>query len=146
MKLEDVPLGLIRQFERGHTPADEPLGLQEAAYAAWKDSGGQVLQAAEDFGSWAIVELMGHVRLAGRISEVEKFGTKLGRIDVPVDGGPAITQYFSGSSVYRITPVTEAVARQVALRNKPEPVSPWDFPKQLAAHGLFNGVDGEDDQ
>lgn len=28
--------------------------------------------------SWAIVELMGHVRIAGRITEEERFGAKLG--------------------------------------------------------------------
>lgn len=33
--------------------------------------------------TWAIVELMGHVRLAGRLSEEEKFGSKLGRLDIP---------------------------------------------------------------
>lgn len=34
---------------------------------------------------WAILELMGHVRLSGRVSEEERFGCKLGRIDVPVE-------------------------------------------------------------
>src|SRR5687768_8629685 len=33
--------------------------------------------------AWAIVELMGHVRLAGRLTEEEKFGTKMGRLDIP---------------------------------------------------------------
>lgn len=36
-----------------------------------------------DVVEWGIVELMGHVRLAGRVSEVERFGAKLGRIDIP---------------------------------------------------------------
>ncbi len=40
---------------------------------------------AEPF--WAVLELMGHVRLAGRISEEERFGSKIGRIDVPADKG-----------------------------------------------------------
>jgi DnaJ-class molecular chaperone len=93
---------------------------------------------------------MGHVRLAGRISEEERFGTKMGRIDVPrrdkcpdctgpdqaignmhlqcptckgsglLDG--FTTQYFSGGSIYRLTPCTEEVARAVAARSEPEPV------------------------
>lgn len=115
---------------------------------------------------WAIVELMGHVRLAGRLTEEEKFGTKMGRLDIPAEvtcptcGGsgngeistgpdPAndpcagclgkgqvpgfVTQMFGGGSVYRITVVTEEVARHVAKGTSPEPVRPWDFPKQLAA-------------
>lgn len=35
--------------------------------------------------TWAVVELMGHVRLAGRLSEVERFGGKLARLDVPIE-------------------------------------------------------------
>jgi hypothetical protein len=81
--------------------------------------------------SWAIVELMGHVRLAGKLTEEEHFGGKLGRIDIP-DGEGFITQFFGAGSVYRITLVTEAVARQVSRQTAPAPVSPWDFPKQIA--------------
>ena len=32
--------------------------------------------------TWAIVELMGHVRVAGFVTEEERFGVKLGRIDI----------------------------------------------------------------
>ncbi len=88
---------------------------------------------------WAIVELMGHVKLAGRLTEEEKFGAKMGRIDIPIDPPPLldcdpefVTQWFGGNSVYRITIVTEQVARDVAKKSRPEPVSPWDYPKQLA--------------
>ncbi len=35
------------------------------------------------FESWAVVELMGHVRMAGRVTEEERFGSKMGRIDIP---------------------------------------------------------------
>lgn len=85
---------------------------------------------------WAKVELMGHVTLAGRLSEVERFGTKLGRVDIPTAEGGFITQFFGGSSVYRITPVAEAVARDIARRIAPAPVSPWDYPQQLPAAAL----------
>ena len=81
---------------------------------------------------WAIVELMGHVRLAGKLTEEEKFGSKLGRLDIP-DGAGYITQFFGGGSVYRITVVTEAVARETSKRTTPAPVSPWNYPKQIAA-------------
>lgn len=81
---------------------------------------------------WAVVELMGHVRLAGRVSEEEKFGGKLGRLDIPMPDGTFVTQYFGAGSVYRITLVTEQVARDVAKRSTHEPVSAWDYPNQLA--------------
>lgn len=68
---------------------------------------------------WAIVELMGHVRMAGRVSEEQRFGVTLGRMDVPdVAAGAAPdavarTQLFSGSSIYRVTYCTEDAARAV---------------------------------
>lgn len=86
---------------------------------------------SEEPAVWAIVELMGHVRLAGRLTEEEKFGAKMGRLDIPSEDG-FVTQLFGGGSVYRITIVTEAVARHVCKQSSPAPVSPWDFPKQLA--------------
>jgi hypothetical protein len=110
---------------------------------------------------WAIVELMGHVKLAGRLTEEEKFGAKMGRLDIPThekcecpnasrtnvmeqtvecskcDGSgfvkSFVSQYFGGGSVYRITIVTEEVARHVNRQTSPAPVSPWDFPKQLTS-------------
>src|SRR5262245_6355038 len=88
-------------------------------------------QHTEQPPQWAVVELMGHVRLAGRLTEEEKFGTKMGRLDIPLQDGTFITQYFGGASVYRITYVSEDVARHVAKQEAPAPVSPWDFPKVL---------------
>jgi hypothetical protein len=85
--------------------------------------------SAESFDSWAILELMGHVKMAGRVSEEERFGSKLGRIDVPTDGDAFVTVYFGASSVYRLTVVSEEAARAVARGNKPRPVHQWELPK-----------------
>lgn len=138
----EIPAFMRERFENGHVPMDEPPGFEERWYAEWKAAGGKVKQkqtATEE--TWAILELMGHVRLAGKISEVERFGSKMGRIDIP-DGEGWITQFFGGGSVYRITFVTEAVARHTAKSTAPAPVSPWDFPKQLT---VYNERDEEDD-
>ena len=83
------------------------------------------------YDGWAILELMGHVRLAGRITEESHFGVALGRIDIP-NGDTFTTQYFGGSSIYRLTPTTEEIARSVALHNQPEPVRMWELPKARA--------------
>ena len=93
---------------------------------------------------WAIVELMGHVRLAGKLSEEEKFGSKIGRLDIPQEEG-FITQYFGGGSVYRITIVTEAVARHECRKTTYAPVSAWDFPKMIAAPKPVDDGDCDDD-
>lgn len=84
------------------------------------------------FDQWAILELMGHVRTAGRVTEEEHFGAKLGRIDVPQADGKYVTQLFGGASVYRLTLVSEEAARAVALANKPHPVQSWEMPKAIA--------------
>lgn len=78
------------------------------------------------FDQWAIVELMGHVRMSGRVTEVELFGHKIGRIDIPNDDG-FTTHFFGGGSLYRMTPTTEEIARAVASRNQPEPVHQWEL-------------------
>jgi hypothetical protein len=96
--------------------------------------------------TWAIVELMGHVRIGGRLTEEERFGVKMGRLDVP-NGDAFVTQFFGGASVYRITIVSEEAARAVAVRTA-APVQPWELPK-LPAHSLardaFDNPESEDD-
>lgn len=99
----------------------------------------------QDAETWAIVELMGHVKVAGRLSEEEKFGSKLGRIDIPTAEGGFLTQFFGGGSVYRITFVSEQVARDVARRNTAAPVASWDYPKQLTAAPSPSMFDHDDD-
>lgn len=84
-------------------------------------------QAPEQFDQWAILELLGHVRVAGRVTEEERFGTKMGRIDIPTEGGTFTTQYFGGGSVYRLTPTTEEIAREVARSSQPRPVAQWEL-------------------
>lgn len=98
--------------------------------------------------TWAIVELMGHVRMAGRLTEEEHFGAKLGRLDIP-DGFGFKTQFFGGSSVYRITPCTEEVARLVAKKTDVAPVHAWELPKLTApgsTHPEGERWDDEDNQ
>lgn len=82
----------------------------------------------QSFDSWAIVELMGHVRMAGRVTEEERFGSKVGRIDIPKDDG-FTTVYFTAGSIYRLTAVSEEMARAVAKGSQPRPVHQWELPK-----------------
>ena len=80
---------------------------------------------------WAIVELMGHVRMAGRVSEEEHFGGKLGRIDIPATDGTFVTQFFGAGSVYRVTIVSEDAARVAARGSQIEPVHPWELSRAI---------------
>ena len=83
----------------------------------------------ERFESWAVVDLLGHKRLAGKVSEENRFGTVVGRIDIPKPDGGFTTVYFSGASIYQMTPCTEEVARAAAKGSQPEPVHAWEMPK-----------------
>lgn len=86
-------------------------------------------EKTETFEGWAILELMGHRRLAGYVTEQEIAGAGMLRIDVPGDNdGVHATHFYSPSSLYCLTPVTEEVARGLAARTKPTPVQRWELP------------------
>ncbi len=76
--------------------------------------------------TWAIVELMGHNIISGRISEENVAGVPMLRVDVPAcDGEPAYTKFYSGNAVYGITPTDEATALRAVGRLHVAPVSPY---------------------
>lgn len=81
--------------------------------------------------TWGILELKGFTKLAGRVSEEERFGAKMGRIDVPMPDGSFMTKFFHGSSVHCCTFVSERVARHVARGSDAAPVGTWDFPRAI---------------
>lgn len=78
------------------------------------------------FESWAIVELMGHTRIAGKVTEAEIGGGKLLRVDVPAVGDKQpLTKYFGTVAIYAITPVDEETALMAAQEITTAPVSEW---------------------
>ncbi len=87
-----------------------------------------LMPSEETFSEWAILEIMGHVRLAGRLSEHTIAGTAMLRLDIPASAGqPGYTRFFGGSAVYSISPVSEEIARAVAARSRPEPVQRFEL-------------------
>ena len=63
-----IPESLVKQFEQGYHPTDEPPGLEEWAYKQWKAGGGKVIphthlvcevQLAD--GTWAVWGRIGFV-------------------------------------------------------------------------------------
>ena len=76
---------------------------------------------------WAIVELMGHRRLSGQVSEQTIAGSRFVRLDIPSD--PKVTQFYAPAAVYCITPTSEDIARAAALPSAPIQLggrAPWD--------------------
>jgi hypothetical protein len=76
------------------------------------------------FAHWVILELMGHRRLAGWLTEEEIGGATFLRLDIPDEA----SQFYSPSAVYCITPTTEEIARRVAAGANPAPVQRWELP------------------
>lgn len=68
--------------------------------------------------TWAILELMGHRTRAGILTEIERYGQKMARIDIPFGPGPGefTTEIYGGSAIYSERPCTEEVGRAMAER------------------------------
>lgn len=59
--------------------------------------------------TWAIVELMGHISIVGRITKPGEYGG-LWQLDIPEDDTYR-TEFFGSQAVYRIRIVSEKIAR-----------------------------------
>lgn len=82
--------------------------------------------------AWAVVEVMGHRRFAGRISEERIGGATMLRVDVPAcDDRPGFSKLLSGSAVFAITPVDEAFARAVAMQDRQTPLEVYTLPAEI---------------
>ena len=94
---------------------------------------------------FAIVELFGHARIAGRISEQTFGGAALVRVDVPEISYtekpygqpehkviiPAHTRSFGGAAIYAINWVDEAAAKLAAQSIRHRPVQPYGMESVL---------------
>lgn len=96
------------------------------------------------FKEWAILELMGHRRLAGLVTEQEIGGAKFLRLDVHGAEGAITTQFYSAGAVYCITPTTEDIARKMGDRSKPEPVTRYELEPPRPSPSRYE-EDREDD-
>jgi hypothetical protein len=86
-------------------------------------------QQEQRFESWCIVELFGHQRIAGRVTEAQVGGCSFIRVDVPeTHAQPAFTRFFGQGAIYSITPVSEEVARAAGEYLRERPVSVYMLP------------------
>ncbi len=99
---------------------------------------------ATEFEGFAIVELMGHRKLAGHVREVTIAGGAFIRLDVPSD--PPVTQYYGPSAIYCITPTTEDLAKRVAQAARPTPVHQYELPAPKPAPKACHDCGAKDDE
>lgn len=78
-------------------------------------------------GEYAIVEVLGHRTIIGRVEEVERFGTKLLSIEPVFNGELLDAVLIGGSSIYQFTPCSAAVAVER------QPKEDWQLPPSVRA-------------
>ena len=78
-------------------------------------------------GEYAIVEVLGHRTIVGRVTEVERFGSKLMSIEPLYKDSLLEAVLIGGGSIYQFTPCSKerAAARQ--------PKSDWQLPVSIRA-------------
>lgn len=67
-------------------------------------------------GEWMRLELLGHRTRYGLVTEVERFGVKMARLDIfrTGDTAPCLTEFYAANAFYGIGSTSEERARQWA--------------------------------
>lgn len=98
------------------------------------------------FDTFALVELFGHSRIAGKVCEQVIAGQGFIRVDVPSLGNqPAFTRLFGPSAIYSITPVSEEIAKAAAASMRVEPVNVYISPARQIGAGDDDDDNEQDD-
>ena len=100
------------------------------------------------FDQWCIMDLFGHQKIAGRVSEQVIGGQSFVRVDVPeVNGQPAFTRLYGSGAIYSITPVSEEIARSAVAAMRVEPVAVYYLPAPAAESKMpvSPALDDDDD-
>jgi hypothetical protein len=93
---------------------------------------------ADTFEEWAIIDLFGHQRIAGKVTNQNIGSATFIRVDVYEDSNKvAFTRFFNPSAVYGISPVSKKVALAAAKAIDAKPVQAWDLPVPAAQRQLM---------
>lgn len=98
------------------------------------------------FDCWAVVEVMGHQKYAGRVTEQAIGGCAFVRVDVPAVGkAAAFTKLLGQGSIFCITPCSEELATRVAAQCQDRPIVVYDSVPFQNALGHEDGDDDDSD-
>jgi len=85
---------------------------------------------SNNFAAWGLLELFGHQRIAGQLSETTIGGCHFIRVDVPpVHKLAGYTRFFTQAAIFSLSPLSEAVTRQLAEALQAAPVHAYDLPR-----------------
>lgn len=121
-------------------------------------------QKQPTFEQWCIVELYGHNKIAGLVSEQTIGGSTFVRVDVPevkrnavtlagsrpenvVETIAPFTKFYGANAIYAITPVSEEIARAIAVNLTAKPVHSFELPQLKAlesGHEIDEDFDDEE--
>ena len=81
------------------------------------------------YSGWACVELMGYRLRYGEVFEVEQYGAKMLRIDIPNPAAPEepVSEFYGGSAIYAVTPMSEEICRVKIGARDLRPVKPVTY-------------------
>lgn len=86
------------------------------------------MQQPEQFEQFALVELLGRQRLAGKVTERVIAGAGFLQVDVPeTTHSPKFTRFISPSALYAINPLDEATVKVYAENLRVKPIDAWDI-------------------
>jgi hypothetical protein len=86
----------------------------------------------DKFEQWGVVELFGHSRIAGRVSEQTIGGCSFIRVDVPaVNGNQPFTRLYGQNAIYAMTFTDEETATAAAKMFQERPIDEWSARKML---------------
>ena len=99
------------------------------------------------FEQWALVELFGHSRIAGKVSEQVIGGCAFVRVDVPeINGQQPLTKLYGNGAIYAMTIVDEETARAAASQFQVKPIDVWSARRMLESakeEETYNGREAE---
>lgn len=100
-------------------------------------------ESDNSFDQFAIVDVMGHQRYVGHVTEQVIAGQGFVRVDVPAtEKTQAWTKLIGTASIYAITPVSEEIAKAMASRLQSKPIEAYELTPRLTSQA--NMFDNDD--